>query len=182
MVAIVTKTDQASQAQVAGQLTAVAGLSDWADIVPVSAVSGFQLDTLTEVLVSHLPPGRPLYPDGELTDEPEQQLVAELIREAILEGVRDELPHSIAVVVEEMTPREGRPDLIDVYAFMYVERPSQKAIVIGAKGARLKEVGSRARQQIEALLGTRVYLDLRIKVAKDWQRDPKQLRRLGFYD
>jgi GTP-binding protein Era len=182
VVAIVTKTDQASQAEVAAQLIAVAGLGDWADIVPVSAVTGFQLDVLADVLVSHLPPGRPLYPDGELTDEPEQQLVAELIREAILEGVRDELPHSIAVLVEEMGPREGRPDLIDVYAVMYVERPSQKAIVIGAKGARLKEVGSRARQQIEALLGTKVYLDLRIKVAKDWQRDPKQLRRLGFYD
>jgi GTP-binding protein Era len=109
-------------------------------------------------------------------------LVAELIREAALEGVRDELPHSIAVVVEEMGPRAGRDDLIDVYAHMYVERPSQKSIVIGAKGARLKEVGSRARHQIEALLGTKVYLDLRIKVAKDWQRDPKQLRRLGFYD
>ncbi|HEY9244062.1 MAG TPA: GTPase Era [Streptosporangiaceae bacterium] len=182
VVAIVTKTDQASQAEVAGQLSAVAELGDWADIVPVSAVTGFQLDVLAGVLVSHLPPGRPLYPDGELTDEPEQQLVAELIREAILEGVRDELPHSIAVLVEEMGPREGRPDLIDVYAVMYVERPSQKAIVIGAKGARLKDVGSRARQQIEALLGTRVFLDLRIKVAKDWQRDPKQLRRLGFYD
>jgi GTP-binding protein Era len=182
VVAIVTKTDQASQAGVAAQLAAVAELGDWADIVPVSAVSGFQLDVLADVLVSHLPPGRPLYPDGELTDEPEQQLVAELIREAILEGVRDELPHSIAVLVDEMGPREGRPDLIDVYAVMYVERSSQKAIVIGAKGARLKEVGSRARQQIEALLGTRVYLDLRIKVAKDWQRDPKQLRRLGFYD
>ena len=182
VVAIVTKTDQAAPAQVAAQLEAVTSLGDWADIVPVSAVSGFQLGVLTDVLIAHLPPGRPLYPDGELTDEPEQLLVAELIREAILEGVRDELPHSIAVVVDEMTPREGRPDLIDVYAIMYVERPSQKAIVIGAKGARLKEVGSRARAQIEALLGTKVYLDLRIKVAKDWQRDPKQLRRLGFYD
>ncbi len=182
VVAILPKTDQASTPQVAAQLAAVAGLGDWADIVPVSAVSGFQLDVLTDVLVSHLPHGRPLYPDGELTDEPEAQLVAELIREAILEGVRDELPHSIAVVVEEMGPREGRDDLIDVHAFMYVERPSQKSIVIGAKGARLKQVGSRARQQIEALLGTKVYLDLRIKVAKDWQRDPKQLRRLGFYD
>jgi GTPase len=182
VVAIVTKTDEVSPAQVAAQLAAVSELGDWADIVPVSAVSGFQLDVLTDVLVSHLPPGRPLYPDGELTDEPEQQLVAELIREAILEGVSDELPHSIAVVVEEMKPRAGREDLIDVYAFMYVERPSQKAIVIGAKGARLKEVGTRARGQIEALLGTKVYLDLRIKVAKDWQRDPKQLRRLGFYD
>jgi GTP-binding protein Era len=182
VVAIVTKTDQASREQIAAHLAAVERLGDWADIVPVSAVSGFQLDVLADVLVSHLPAGRPLYPDGELTDEPEQQLVAELIREAILEGVRDELPHSIAVVVEEMAPREGREDLIDVHAVMYVERPSQKAIVIGAKGARLKQVGSQARRQIEALLGTRVYLDLRIKIAKDWQRDPKQLRRLGFYD
>ena len=182
VVAIVTKTDETGHEQVARQLAAVGELGDWADIVPVSAVSGFQLDVLTDVLVSYLPPGRPLYPDGDLTDEPEQQLVAELIREAILEGVRDELPHSIAVVVEEMKPREGRADLIDVHAIMYVERPSQKAIVIGSKGARLKDVGSRARQQIEALLGTRVYLDLRIKIAKDWQRDPRQLRRLGFYD
>jgi GTP-binding protein Era len=182
VVAIVTKTDQASPDQVAAQLSAVAELGDWADIVPVSAQAGFQLDVLADVLVSHLPPGRPLYPDGELTDEPEQLLVAELIREAALEGVRDELPHSIAVLVEEMAPRAGRDDLIDVYAFMYVERPSQKAIVIGPRGARLKEVGTQARQQIEALLGTKVYLDLRIKVAKNWQRDPKQLRRLGFYD
>ena len=180
VVAIVTKTDQASPAQVASQLTAVEGLGGWADIVPVSAVTGFQLDVLTDVLVSHLPAGHPLYPDGQLTDEPEHHLVAELIREAILEGVRDELPHSIAVVVEEMGLREGRDDLIDVHAVMYVERPSQKAIVIGSKGARLKEVGSRARKQIEGLLGSRVFLDLRIKIAKDWQRDPRQLRRLGF--
>lgn len=182
VVAIVTKTDEATRDQVASQLAAVSELGDFADIVPVSAVGGFQLDVLTSVLVSHLPPGRPLYPDGAPTDEPEQQLVAELIREAILEGVRDELPHSIAVVVEEMAPREGRDDLIDIHAIMYVERPSQKAIVLGAKGTRLRDVGSAARQQIEALLGTRVYLDLRIKVAKDWQRDPRQLRRLGFYD
>jgi GTP-binding protein Era len=182
VVAIVTKTDQASKQQVAAQLTAISDLGDWADIVPVSAVGGFQLDVLADVLISHLPAGRPLYPDGDLTDEPEQQLVAELIREVILEGVRDELPHSIAVVVEEMTPRAGRDDLIDVHAVMYVERQSQKAIVLGARGARLKQVGTAARQQIEALLGRHVYLDLRIKVAKDWQRDPRQLRRLGFYD
>jgi GTP-binding protein Era len=180
VVAIVTKTDLTTPERVAAQLAAVAELGDWADLVPVSAKAGFQLDVLTGVLVSHLPPGRPLYPEGELTDEPEQVLVAELIREAALEGVRDELPHSIAVVVEEMGPRPGRDDLTDVHALMYVERPSQKSIVIGAKGARLKEVGTQARQQIEALLGTKVYLDLRVKVAKDWQRDPKQLRRLGF--
>jgi GTPase len=183
VVAIVTKADLVSPEEMAAQLTVVDELGEWADIVPVSAVGGFQLDTLTGVLVSHLPEGPPLYPEGELTDEPEQILVAELIREAALEGVHDELPHSIAVVVEEMGTREGRDDLIDVYAQMYVERPSQKSIVIGAKGARLKEVGTRARKQIEALLGHKVYLDLRVKVAKDWQRDPKQLRRLGFsYD
>jgi GTPase len=182
VVAVVTKTDLAPPEQVAAQLTAVSDLGDWADIVPVSAVAGFQLDVLADVLVSHLPPGPPLYPDGELTDEPEQVLVAELIREAALEDVRDELPHSIAVVVDEMGPRPGRDDLTDVHAFMYVERPSQKSIVIGAKGARLKQVGTQARHQIEALLGTKVYLDLRVKVAKDWQRDPKQLRRLGFGD
>ncbi len=182
VVAIVTKTDEATHDQVARQLVAVSELGDWADVVPVSAVAGYQLDVLADVLVSHLPEGPPLYPDGELTDEPEQIMVAELIREAALDGVRDELPHSIAVVVEEMAPRTDRPDLTDVYAELYVERPSQKAIVIGAKGARLKEVGSRARQQIEAFLGTKIYLDLRVKVAKDWQRNPKQLRRLGFYD
>ena len=182
VVAIVTMTDLASRDQIAAQLAAVAGLGDWSAIVPVSAESGFQLDVLADVLVARLPEGRPLYPDGELTDEPERVMVAELIREAALEGVRDELPHSIAVVVEEMGPRPGRPDLTDVYAFMYLERPSQKAIVIGAKGARLKQVGTAARQRIEALLGTQVYLDLRIKIAKDWQRDPKQLRRLGFYE
>ena len=182
VVAIVTKTDQVSPDAVAAQLAAVSALGDWADVVPVSAVAAFQLDVLADVLVSHLPEGPPLYPDGELTDEPEQIMVAELIREAALDGVRDELPHSIAVVVEEMGPRPGRADLTDVYAELYVERPSQKAIVIGAKGSRLKDVGSRARQQIEALLGTRVYLDLHVKIAKDWQRNPKQLRRLGFYD
>jgi GTPase len=182
VVAIVTKADRVPREQVARQLAAVAELGDWADIVPVSAVTGFQLDVLADVLIGHLPAGRALYPGGELTDEPEHQLVAELIREAILEGVRDELPHSIAVVVDEMVPRQGRDDLIDVRAVMYVERQSQKAIVIGSKGARLKEVGSQSRRQIEGLLGSRVYLDLRIKVAKDWQRDPRQLRRLGFYD
>jgi GTP-binding protein Era len=194
VVAIVTKADLAGRKQIADRLLEVGELGEWADIVPVSAVArpkgdagggaaaGFQLDVVTDLLIDKLPEGMPLYPEGELTDEPEQILVAELVREAALEGVRDELPHSIAVVVEEMTPREGRDDLIDVYAELYVERPSQKAIVIGSKGARLKDVGTRARRQIEALLGTRVFLDLRVKVAKDWQRDPKQLRRLGFYD
>jgi GTPase len=180
VVAVVTKTDLATREQVAGQLAAVSELGDWADIVPVSAVTGYQLDVLAGVLASHLPQGEPLYPEGELTDEPERELIAELIREAVLEDLRDELPHSVAVVVDEMGERPDRPGLTDVHAVMYVERSSQKAIVIGPKGARLKTTGTRARQQIEALLGTKVYLDLRVKLAKDWQRDPKQLRRLGF--
>jgi GTP-binding protein Era len=141
---------------------------------------GENLDVLTDVLAAQLPPGPAFYPDGELTDEPEEVLMAELIREAALEGVRDELPHSLAVVIEEVSPREGRDDLIDVHANLYVERDSQKGIVIGKGGARLREVGTAARTQIEKLLGTKVYLDLRVKIAKNWQRDPKQLGRLGF--
>ncbi|HEY3010244.1 MAG TPA: GTPase Era [Micromonosporaceae bacterium] len=177
VVAVVTKADLVDRARLAEQLVAVEGLGDFADIVPVSAVTGENLDTLVGVMTRYLPESPQLYPDDMLTDEPEQVLVAEMIREAALEGVRDELPHSIAVVVEEMD-REG--GLTKVYADVYVERQSQKAIVIGAKGSRLKEVGTRARQEIEALLGTRVYLDLHVRVAKDWQRDPKQLRKLGF--
>ncbi|MFZ5870078.1 MAG: GTPase Era [Actinomycetota bacterium] len=180
VVAVVTKTDTVDRARLAEQLVAVSELGDWADVVPVSAVAGTQVDLLTDVLVGHLPEGPPLYPAGELTDEPEAVMVAELVREAALEGVRDELPHSLAVVVEEMAPREGRDDMLDVRVWLYVERESQKGIVIGKGGARLREVGTRARRHIERLLGTKVFLDLRVKVAKDWQRDPKQLARLGF--
>ncbi|RBM21743.1 GTPase Era [Prauserella sp. PE36] len=180
VIGIVTKTDLASPDQVAQQLLALQDVMEFADLVPVSAVDGYQVGTLADVLVRRLPEGPQLYPGGDLTDEPEQTLVAELIREAALEGVRDELPHSIAVVVEEMQPREGRDDLIDVYAHVFVERPSQKGIVLGHRGSRLKQVGADARKHIEALLGTKVYLDLHVKVAKDWQRDPKQLGRLGF--
>jgi GTP-binding protein Era len=180
VIGVVTKTDLSTPAQIAEQLVAMQGLMEFADIIPVSAVDGFQVKNLENLLVAQMPPGPPLYPEGELTDEPEVTLVAELVREAALEGVRDELPHSIAVVVEEMEFREGRDDFIDIHAFLYVERPSQKGIILGHKGERLKKVGMAARAQIEALLGARVYLDLHVKVAKDWQRDPKQLRRLGF--
>ncbi len=187
-VAIVTKTDLVDSKALAAQLIAIHQLGlelgiEWAEIVPVSAVADTQVGLLADLLTPLLPAGPPLYPDGDLTDEPEQVMVAELIREAALEGVRDELPHSLAVVVEEMIPREGRPadrPLLDIHANVYIERQSQKAIVIGAKGARLKHVGTTARKHIEALLGTPVYLDLHVKVAKDWQRDPKQLRKLGF--
>ncbi len=181
LVAVVTKIDKVSKDRVAAQLLAVSELvGPDTEIVPVSATTGENLDVLTDVLAAQLPPGPAFYPDGELTDEPEEVLMAELIREAALEGVRDELPHSLAVVIEEITPREGRDDLIDVHANLYVERDSQKGIVIGKGGARLREVGTAARTQIEKLLGTKVYLDLRVKIAKNWQRDPKQLGRLGF--
>ena len=173
-----------SRDRVAGQLLAVSELvGPDSEIVPVSATTGENLDVLTNLLAAQLPPGPAFYPDGELTDEPEEVLMAELIREAALEGVRDELPHSLAVVIEEVSAREGRDELdplVDVSAILYVERDSQKGIVIGKGGARLREVGTAARIQIEKLLGTKVYLDLRVKIAKNWQRDPKQLGRLGF--
>jgi GTPase len=185
LVAVVTKIDKVAKDKLAAQLAAVGelvGISDGrqAEIVPVSAVTGEQIDVLIDVLAAALPPGPAYYPDGELTDEPEEILMAEFIREAALEGVREELPHSLAVVIDEVNQREGRDDLIDVHAVLYVERDSQKGIVIGKGGARLREVGTAARGQIEKLLGTKVYLDLRVKVAKNWQRDPKQLGRLGF--
>jgi len=186
--AIATKTDLVDPGRVAQHLLDIAKLgeqtgTDWAEMVPVSAKSGDQVALLADLLVANLPEGPQLYPDGELTDAPEEQIAAELIREAALEGVRDELPHSIAVVVEEMALRPGRPEhkpLLDIHANLFVERDSQKGIVIGHRGKRLKEVGSDARKQIEAMLGVPVYLDLRVKIAKDWQRDPRQLRRLGF--
>jgi len=181
VIAVVTKTDlMRDKKRLAAQLLALTALGEWAEVVPVSAVSGEQVGLLADLLVDRLPDGPALYPEGELTDEPELVMAGELIREAALEGVRDELPHSLAVVVEEMVPREGRDDLVDVSATLFVERDSQKAIVIGKGGERLRDVGTNARKQIEALLGSRVYLDLRVKVAKDWQRDPKHLRRLGF--
>jgi len=149
----------------------------------VSATQHFQLNVMSDTLIGLLPEGPPLYPDGEVTDEPEETLVAELIREAALEDVTDELPHSITVTIDEMGLREGRPadkPLLDIYASMIVERDSQKGIMIGHRGSRLREIGATARHQIEALLGTPVYLDLRVKVLKEWQRDPKHLNRLGF--
>jgi GTP-binding protein Era len=187
-IAVATKTDLATPARIGEHLLAIQDLgresdTEWAEIVPVSAQSGDQVALLADLLVGLLPEGPQLYPDGELTDSPEEMIAAELIREAALDGVRDELPHSIAVVVEEMGLREGRPEdkpLLDIHANLFVERSSQKGIVIGHRGSRLRAVGTAARHQIEAMLGTPVYLDLHVKVAKNWQKDPRQLRRLGF--
>jgi GTP-binding protein Era len=181
VVAVVTKSDIAGPERVAAQLLAVAALGDWAEVAPVSAVTGYQINLLADLMIAQLPEGPALYPEGELTDEPERVMVAELIRESALSGVRDELPHSIAVVVEEMSARAGSArGLVDVEAILYVERDSQRAIVLGKGGEQLKRIGTESRAHIEALLGSPVYLDLRVKVAKDWQRDPRQLRRLGF--
>jgi GTPase len=177
---VVNKLDAASRAKVAAALQAAAGLGDYAEIVPVSARTGEQLDLLVELILRHLPEGRPLYPEGHTSDEPEQHLVAELIREKALAVVRDELPHSVAVLVEEMGPDPERDDLLVIRANLFVERASQKPIVLGKGGTGLRDIGSRAREELEALFGTKVYLDLRVKVAKEWQRDPRQLSRLGF--
>jgi len=188
IVAIVTKADKVQRGVVAERLAQVAALGEetgieWAEVVPVSATVGENVEVLVDQLIRLLPEGPILFPDGDDDATTLEIAVAELIREAALEGVQDELPHSIAVVVDEIELREDRPEdrpLTDVRASLFVERETQKAIVIGKAGARLKQVGTRARREIEELLGTPVYLDIRVKVAKDWQKDPKQLRRLGF--
>ncbi|MGD8193897.1 GTPase Era [Herbiconiux sp. P18] len=178
-VAIVTKIDSASKQQVGEQLLAVSELRDWETVIPVSATSRIQLDVLSSELIRLLPRSERLYPDDQYTDEGLESRISELIREAALEGVRDELPHSIAVTIDDMQEREDR-DLLEIYANLFVERDSQKGIIIGPKGSRLGEVGARARAEIEPLVGKQVYLNIRVKVAKDWQRDPKLLGRLGF--
>ena len=187
-IAVITKTDLVGPEKLGQQLLAVqqAGVEagiDWSEIVPVSAVADDQVDLLARLLVGMLPEGPALYPDGQLTDEPEETLIAEIVRESALEGLGHELPHSLAVVVDEIVAREDRSadkPLLDVRVNVYVERDSQKGILIGKKGSRLREIGTTSRTQIEKLLGTPVFLDLHVKVAKDWQRDPKQLRKLGF--
>jgi GTPase len=215
--AVVNKMDSTPHERLVASLQEISELGDWAEIVPVSALTGQQLDVLTRLLFGHLPEGEPLFPEGQLTDEPERHFVAEVIREKAIAAVREELPHSIAVVVEEMGPpdevppgprevqqeraperaaprrrkpedRRGgdageggeRPDLLVVRANLFVERSSQKPIVLGRGGSVLRDIGTSARRELEQLLGTRVYLDLHVKIAKEWQRDPKQLARLGY--
>jgi GTP-binding protein Era len=186
--ALATQSDLASPARVRrhlldiDQLQAQYGLT-WADIVPVSGLTGDNVDLLRDLLLAQLPPGPAYYPADAVSDEPTEQVVAELIREAALDLVRQELPHSIAVTIDEMGLRPGRADdrpLLDIYANLIVERDSQKPIMVGHQGARLKQIGSTARQRISRLLAIPVYLDLRVKIVKEWQRDPKALNRLGF--
>jgi GTPase len=176
-IAIVTKVDSVPRDRVAALLLAVDALGEWASVVPVSAQDGIQLDVLVDEALALMPESPPLYPDEAVTDETLEQRIAELIREAALAGAREELPHSLAVTVDDIEEEDG---LTRVYANVWVERDSQRIIMIGRKGARLKEVGTAARAEIEPLVGTKVFLSLHVKVAKEWQRDPKQLGRLGF--
>ncbi len=178
-VAIVTKIDATSRPQVAAQLLAVSELREWEAIIPVSATSRIQLDTLAAELIKLLPVSEALYPADTVTEEGLESRISELVREAVLEGVEDELPHSIAVTIDDIIERDDK-DLLEIYANLFVERDSQKGIIIGHQGSRLADVGARARAEIEPLVGKQVFLSIRVKVAKDWQRDPKQLGRLGF--
>ena len=185
IIAVATKCDSVPRERVLEHLMAIEKLGEWSAIVPVSSFENKGIDRLREVLAQTVPLSPPLYPQDDISDESRETMIAEFIREAALEGVRDELPHSLAVQVEEIIERpkregDDRPPLLDIHVNVYVERDSQKAIIIGKKGARLKEIGTRARAHIEEYLGRRVYLDLHVRTAKDWQSDPKMLQRLGF--
>ncbi len=176
-ICVVNKIDRLKRGLAIPQLQLAAALGEFDEIVPVSAVSGDGVDTVLRLVVARLPEGPPLYPDHDVTDQPIDIRLAELVREQALRVTREEVPHSVAVLVEEIE-REG--DLTKVYATIVVERDSQKGILIGHGGATLKQIGTMARGQMEPLLGTKIYLDLRVKVLKEWQRDPKALNRLGF--
>jgi GTP-binding protein Era len=183
VIAILTKTDKATKTQIAQQLMALGKLGEFVDIVPVSAKAGDQVDLLADLFLSRLPEGPQLYPSDVATDETDEARIAELIREAALYDVFDELPHSIAVTIEEMNPREakaGQPPLLTIFATLHLERGSQKPIILGVGGKHLRDIGIRARSGIETLLGQRVHLDLHVSVMGEWQRDPKKLDRLGF--
>jgi GTP-binding protein Era len=176
-ICVVNKIDRLKRGLAIPQLQLAAALGEFDEIVPVSAYSGDGVDTVLRLVVERLPEGPPLYPDHDVTDQPIDIRLAELVREQALRVTREEVPHSVAVLVEEIE-REG--DLTKIYATIVVERDSQKGILIGHGGATLKQIGTMARGQMEPLLGTKVYLDLRVKVLKEWQRDPKALNRLGF--
>jgi GTP-binding protein Era len=226
--ALVNKMDAATRARMVSSLQAVSELGEFEQVVPISALTGEQLDVLAELIYRYLPDGEPLFPEDQVSDEPERHFVAEVIREKAISVLREELPHSVAVVVEEMGPPEEVPtghqpvpereepptrrrrpkrkgrvgeeaaaasadsqvpdqprppersDLLVIRANLFVERSSQKPIVLGRGGAVLRDIGTRARAELEQVLGAHVFLDLHVKVAKEWQRDPKQLARLGY--
>jgi GTP-binding protein Era len=184
VVVVVTKTDVASKKQVAEQLMAASQLVEAAEVVPVSAVNGDQVELLEDLLIGLLPEGPPLYPEEQTTDEDTERQIAELIREAALEKVRQEVPHSLAVTVEEIVrradPKRVDGELVEVHALLHVERNSQKPMLLGKGGQIIKAIGSEARAGMETLLGARVHLELHVTVLGEWQDDPKKLNRLGY--
>jgi GTP-binding protein Era len=179
IVVVVTKTDAANKQQVAEQLMAASQLVEAAEVVPVSAVKGDQVELLETLLIRMLPEGPPLYPQAQTTDEDVERQLAELVREAALEKVFQEVPHSLAVTIEEINRRPDR-DLVEIHALLHVERNSQKPMLLGKGGSIIKAIGSEARVGMETLLGSRVHLDLHVTVLGEWQDDPKKLNRLGY--
>lgn len=179
IVVAVTKTDAAGKNQVVEQLLAASQLVEAAEIVPISAVKGDQVDLLEKLLIGMLPEGPPLYPEEQTTDEDVERQLAELVREAALEKVFQEVPHSLAVTIEEINRRPDR-DLVEIHALLHVERNSQKPMLLGKGGSIIKAIGSEARVGMETLLGARVHLDLHVTVLGEWQDDPKKLNRLGY--
>ena len=180
-IAVVTKIDTVAKETLPVRLMEVGGLADWTEIIPVSAVKALQVDVLSTLLSKHLPEGPQLYPDDQKSDQTLEKLICEHIREAAIKGVRQELPHSITVTIDEMSKREGK-ELTDIHATIHIERDSQRGILLGHKGETLKEIGMTARKDIEALIGGKCFLGLHIKVSKEWQKDPKLLERLGFME
>lgn len=174
-IAVVTKQELASKDQVAHHLLEVSKLTQWDEIIPVSAVAGIQIERLVELLISHLPEGPALYPADAVDEQSLEEITCELIREAALEKLREELPHSLAVTIDEISD-DGKK----IFASLWVERDSQKGILIGKGGQQLKAIGSEARSEIEQRLGEKIFLSLQVKVASNWQQDPKKLGKLGF--
>ena len=175
---VVNKSDVMKPHQIAEALAAASGFNDFEEFVPLSARSGDGVDILRDLIVARMPEGPMYFPEGTNTDQPPPTFVAELVREKLLSRTRDELPHSIAVMTEDYTERDD--GLLEIHADIYVERDSQKGIVIGKGGETIKAAGTEARQEIESLFGRKVFLDLRVKVEKDWQRHSHALERLGF--
>lgn len=180
-IAVVTKIDTVAKETLPVRLMEVGALADWTEIIPVSAVKSLQVDVLATLLSKYLPEGPKLYPDDQKSDQTLEKLICEHIREAAIKGVRQELPHSITVTIDEMGKREGK-ELTDIHATIHVERDSQRGILLGHRGETLKEIGMTARKDIEGLVGGKCFLGLHIKVSKEWQRDPKLLERLGFME
>jgi GTP-binding protein Era len=181
---VVTKIDRVGKDQIVAKLGEVAEFIAKTklmvrEVVPISAVEYRQVELLTELLVNSLPESHALYPDDITTDQAAEMTLSELIREAAIEDVFEEVPHSIFVTIDEFDKRENK-EFYDIHATIHVERDSQKGIILGARGSRLKEIGMQSRKSIEIFLGCKVFLGLHVKVSKDWQRDPKLLKRFGF--